>query len=241
MRYGTLAIPSPYFLARGFSRAVLDRFDVGESKKLGRAVVPLYDNENGRTCVGYLARSYRPPCGQCEKHHDGPDCRYGQDRWKVAKGFPKADYLFNYAAAKATDAPFVFLVEGAPDVFRLAEAGFVGVALLGSEVSDVQLGKLAGIRREIWVAFDNDKAGEAARGRLAKRDIKLPSVAFSAPAPYKDIGETPVDELQRAVRERIEGFISLDRMLAESGNPRDVVSLERSRKRLLDFRAWKAE
>jgi hypothetical protein len=204
---GPLTIPSPYFIGRGFSPAVLDAFDVGDSKKLRRAVVPLYDDE-GTTCIGYVARSKRPECGRCGSNHDGPDCQYGQPKWTMPRGFPSSTYLYNYAAAKASDAPFIFLVEGAPDVFRVAEAGYVGVALLGSDASDGQLRKLAGLGKEVWIAFDNDEAGKAAEERFWRKKIasgvSLPTRNFTTPEPYKDLGDTPSAELGRAIRIQVE-------------------------------------
>jgi hypothetical protein len=213
-----LDIPSAYFLGRGFPEEVLDAFDVGYSGKLRRAVVPLYD-ETAQTCVGFLARSHRPPCEDCKRHHDpGQECRYGQPKWQAMSGFPRETYLYNYAAAAATAAPFVFLVEGAPDVFRLAEAGYVGVALLGCDASEAQLGKLAALGKEIWVAFDNDEAAEAARERLRKKSLglRIPFQTFSAPKPYKDLGDTPADQLRREIGEQVEEMAAWD---AECADP----------------------
>ncbi|QDV39229.1 toprim domain-containing protein [Tautonia plasticadhaerens] len=133
-----LTFPARHFLERGFSRKILDSFDVGYSAKRDRIVVPLYDEE-GIHCIGDTFRSYKPPCGTCRKHHDpGVPCKYGQQKWGIMRGFAKRAYLYNYAAALRADSPFVFLVEGPPDVWRLGEAGYVGVALLGSSMTDEQ-------------------------------------------------------------------------------------------------------
>lgn len=208
---GALTIPSRYFLERGFSAVVLDKFDVGDSAMLKRAVVPLYDDE-GTTCVGYAARSKWPLCDACKKHHFGPDCRYGQHKWELPEDFPAGSYLFNYAAARETACPFVLLVEGVGDAIRVAEARYVAVAVLGSEPSVEQVRKLAALDKPVWVAFDNDDAGE--KGRLRLREwieaggLRLRTEAFHAPAKYKDIGEVPAEELARAVeavrREQLE-------------------------------------
>jgi hypothetical protein len=204
-----LTIPSPYFLSRGFSRAVLDEFDVGDSSHPDmktRAVVPLYD-DTGQVCIGYAARSKHPECGRCGWHHYGPKCGNKPPKWKVPAGFPSDRYLFNYARAKASDAPFIFMVEGVPEVLRLAEAGYVGVALLGSEPTEEQVRKLVALDREIWVAFDNDKAGEDAREILWTRKkaagVRFPTESFYVPDPYKDIGEVPIDTLRQAIADHI--------------------------------------
>lgn len=207
----SLSIPSRYFLGRGFSAAILDRFDVGDSAKLKRAVVPLFDEE-GTTCIGYAARSKWPLCDVCDKHHFGPECRYGQSKWALPDGFPASTYLFNYAAARATSCPFILLVEGVGDAIRVAEAGYVAVAVMGREVSDEQLRKLEALGKTIWVAFDNDDKGEDARVRLQRRieTSGLRTEAFHAPASYKDVGDVPADELARAIddvrREQLDGL-----------------------------------
>ena len=197
-----LTIPSRYFLRRGFSRDVLDRFDVGDSAKLRRAVVPLYDEE-GETCIGYTFRSWKPPCDACRKHHDpGTDCRYGQQKWGIMAGFPKRTYLYNLAAAKRSNDPRIFLVEGPPDVWRLAEAGYVGVALLGSAVCEEQLANLAALDKHITIALDSDGPGREAIDRLRRRVAGLPCDFFPIPLPYKDFGNMPVVDLRDAIRKR---------------------------------------
>src|SRR5262245_30458414 len=97
-----LEIPSRFFLGRGFSREILDAFDVGDSRKLRRVVVPLYDDE-GRLSLGYTVRSYEPRCDRCAKHH-GPavSCKWGQGKWGISQGFLKRVYMYNYAAVAQT-------------------------------------------------------------------------------------------------------------------------------------------
>lgn len=134
-----LTIPSSYFLGRGFSPEVLDAFDVGESSRLRRVVVPLYDEE-GRKCIGFTVRSYRRRCENCRKHHDpGVPCIYGQQKWGLMAGFPKRTHLYGFAKAVRSTAETLYLVEGPPDVWRLAEAGYIGVALLGTVLTEEQL------------------------------------------------------------------------------------------------------
>jgi hypothetical protein len=231
-----LAIPSKYYLSRGYSEAVLDEFDVGDSAKLKRAVVPLYDDE-GTTCIGYAARSKWLECEACKMHHFGPDCGYGQCKWMLPKGFPSSRYLFNYARAKATDSPFIFLTEGVGDVLKLAMAGLVGVAILGSSPTEVHVRKLDALGKEVWVAFDNDEAGEDAekrfRGKQEEVGIELRTISISAPEAYNDIGETPIPELYESVVEQLERELETDEVF---GMGADV--LQRSRDRLAGFRAW---
>jgi hypothetical protein len=197
-----LDIPARHFLERGFSPDVLDAFDVGYSARCKRVVVPFYDDA-GRFCIGYTMRSYKPPCDACRKHHyPREDCRWGQQKWGIMAGFPKRTYLYNYAAALRTTDPRVFLVEGPPDVWRLAEAGYVGVALLGSILTEEQREKLAALGKHITVAMDDDEPGRAATERLRRDLAGLRCDFFPVPRPYKDFGDTPVAILREAIGRR---------------------------------------
>lgn len=189
-----LVIPSPYFLSRGFSRAVLDRFDIGESRKLDRATIPIYDDP-GRTCVGAITRSTSTSCSLCNKCHDVTDpCGRGESRWSFLPGFPKGDYLFNFAAGRSR-APFVLLVEGVPDVLRAAEAGIVAMCGFGTGLSEQQVVKLTMLNKKVVVAFDNDDAGrEAGRNLMpALHEAGLRAVLKSPPSRFKDVGEMPAE------------------------------------------------
>ena len=199
-----LDIPSPYFLSRGFSAAVLKELDVGHSTKRDCSIIPLYD-ERGQFCIGYLERSEKPACPNCKLHHDGAlPCRFKKPRWRVSGGFPKSRYLYNYAKALSTPLPFVLVVEGAGDVFRAVEAGVPAVAPLGWDMSDWQAERLAAMNKSILVALDNDDAGLRASESVYKCLLRnTPGVeVFTPPSPFKDVGEMPVEEVRRWLEPR---------------------------------------
>ncbi|QDU20596.1 toprim domain-containing protein [Urbifossiella limnaea] len=194
-----LLLPSPYFLSRGFSPAVLDRYDIGESRRYGWAVAPVYD-DRGHACVGAVYRSTKPPCGTCSKcHHPADSCARGEPRWWFPQGFPKGDYLFNYAAAVRSVSPFVLLVEGVTDVLRAAEAGVVAVAGFGTDLSVPQALKLAVLNKPVVVAFDNDPAGTRAAASIVTllRREGVSATVRHPPSGYKDVGEIPAAEVTR--------------------------------------------
>jgi hypothetical protein len=197
-----LEIPSPYFLKRGFSAAVLDYFDIGHSPYLGRTVAPVYDKD-GR-CVGSYSRSEHPECPTCGLlHNPGDPCERGEPRWQCQKRFRKSDYLYNFAATRGLSYPhFVLLVEGVPDVLRASEAGYTAVAVFGTELSDRQSILLEPVKARIAIAFDNDEAGRAAaveaRARLGRGHARVP--IWHPPDPYKDLGDMPADEAARHLR-----------------------------------------
>jgi hypothetical protein len=193
-----LHIPSQHFLDRGFDPAVLDALDVGESDRLGRVVVPVYEND-GVTCVGFTHRSLCPTCSACDLCHP-PEwaCSRGEPKWKVQDGFEKGTFLYNLAGARLIPAPFVLLVEGPPDVLRGVQAGLPTVATFGVDVSEAQLDKLAAMHRRVVVAFDNDKRGRY-RAPLVAEKLRERGVEVEVrhPAdPYKDLGEMPVEAVR---------------------------------------------
>jgi hypothetical protein len=194
-----LDIPSPYFLARGYSQAVLNELDVGHSEKLDSSVIPLYD-EKGQSCVGYLQRSEKPACPRCQLHHEAAlPCSFGKPRWRVSAGFPKSRYLYNYAKALSMSPQLVLVVEGAGDVFRALETGIPAVALLGTDLSDWQAQRLAALEKTILISLDNDEAGLRASESVHKRLSCHTSCVevFSPASPFKDVGEMPVEEVKR--------------------------------------------
>jgi hypothetical protein len=201
-----LTIPSAYYRDRGYSAEVLERHDVGHStKKKGRTVVPLYD-DGGEMCVGYMFRSEQPECQECGRcHRPGDDCRYGHVRWAFPPGFPKSEYLYNFANAVRSPCPTVLVVEGPGDVWRVEEAGFLAVSPLGCELSGRQADKIVSLDKKVFLCFDNDKAGREATGKaewdfvLAQwpggRSVSDDAAPLFVPDPYKDVGEMPAAEL----------------------------------------------
>ncbi len=142
------------------------------------------------------------------------DCRYGQAKWCLPKGFPKGLFLYNLANARLSDYPRVLLVEGPGDVFAAAAAGIPAVAVLGHDLSPTQADKLATLSREIVVAFDNDPEGQkgawAAYRHLSEK--KISSGVWSPPESFHDLGEMPPEEVLRWLKKREDHFDELDRI-----------------------------
>jgi hypothetical protein len=196
-----VAVPSCYFLDRGFSAEILEEFSIGDSTRKERAMVPLMD-DLGEYVVGELGRSFHAECPDCEGYHaEGKPCGRPGRRWQVTSGFSLKRYVFNYHGARASDGEFAFLVEGVPDVLRLAEAGVPAVALLGSSATDQQMDKIARLDKPVVAAFDNDRAGELAWESLqaSAPDFDLEVARFPVPEAFKDVGEMPSAILRRAV------------------------------------------
>ena len=204
-----LLIPSPYFLSRGYSEFILNRYDVGDSKIesglfSNRAVVPIY-NECGKEIVGFTGRTKLPKCNLCNSYHGkqqkcNPDIQIS--KWCNSKGFSKKDYLYNYHFAKdhIRNSGVAILVEGPADVWRLEEAGIHNsLAIFGSSLTDSQQIMLEGSGALCLVLlFDTDSAGTKAKEKvslLLSRMFNIINPKF--PEGYKDIGEMNIEETKK--------------------------------------------
>lgn len=226
-----LQIPAAYFVGRGWSPELLDRYDVGfypgtvdkQGRPLplaNRVAVPVYDNEY-KVVAGFTGRSVFDACPSCSRwHHPDEACPDKGDRaaWtRTAKwynhNFSKESYLYNFWFAKRhiREAGVVVVVEGPGDVWRLEEAGIhVGVALFGVHLSDEQqvMLEMSGALNVV-VLTNNDEAGESGRLELKQRlgrSFRLHFPQLSA----KDLGEMTVPQ----VKEQIGGLVT---RLAERG------------------------
>lgn len=172
-----LSIPSKYFIDRGFSKEILDKYDVGDcisqNKEMSnRAVVPVYD-QSYSTMIGCTGRSIFNKCDTCKAYHDLKDnCPSEENAWKMSKwkhssGFKTQDSLYNFwfAQEHIKSSGSVILVESPGNVWKLEENNIHNsVALFGSNISDRQktLLDMSGAMN-IIVIMDNDDAGKKAR------------------------------------------------------------------------------
>lgn len=217
-----LKIPSEYFLGRGFTKEILNKYDIGvchDSSKpfFNRTVVPVYD-DNYDCIVGYTARSILDKCGKCGLYHlCTVDCPQEDDKWKFTKwtnsgNFHRNDYLYNFwfAKDKIKTEGVVTLVEGAADVWRLEEAGFNNsAALFGTALTDTQKFILDCSGATTLILFlDNDPPGIEGAKEIQKRCSKLYNVHLISYEKigflnYNDVGEIPQNEL----REKFGAFL----------------------------------
>jgi len=169
-----LAIPSAYYMKRGYSAGILEKFDVGychnEKKPFyDRIVTPFYD-DSAKYMVGCSGRSRYEKCEKCGFYHDPMvRCPITKDertkciKWKHSTLFNADDYLYNYWNAKdfISETGTVILVEGPGDVWRLEEAGIHNsLALLKASISPGQRMVLeASGAINLIIATDMDKAG----------------------------------------------------------------------------------
>lgn len=204
-----LDIPSGYFLQRGYSGEILDKYDIGTcNNKLKpmflRAVVPVY-NDVYTHMVGCLGRSVFESCHLCKSYHSpNTKCpaQFSQNycKWLNQKNFRSHSCLYNwwFAKDKIVETKVVCLVESVGNVLRLEECGICNsVAMFGSELSDEQkiILECSGAM-SIILLLDNDRAGKEASNNICnklKRDFNLHEYSVT----QKDIGEMSHKDIQK--------------------------------------------
>jgi len=176
----SLQIPDPYYLGRGYSKEVLDRYDVGFHARSQRVVVPIYDLLYN-TIIGFTARSIHEKCLSCNLYHNPQhNCPteigaiINAGKWKNSPGFNRSDYLYNawFAKQHILQSGTVILVEGPSDIWRLVEAEiYNGLAVFGTEMTPMQLIALRkmGAYLKVILLADNDSAGAEANNEWRKQ------------------------------------------------------------------------
>lgn len=208
-----LVIPAQYYLDRGYSRAILDKYDVGLCNKpnkemTNRIVVPIYD-QNHHHMIGCTGRSIHTKCGGCESFHSPEQpCpaqrdRYLYSKWKHSLNFKSQNSLYNiwYANDYIKKYGHVIIVESPGNVWRLEEAGIHNsVAIFGCNLSDRQKITLdSSGAMSIIVLTDNDEAGEKAAEQINQKckntyRVIRPSISKN------DIGEMSVEEIENQIK-----------------------------------------
>lgn len=163
-----LEIPATYYQERGYSEAILDKYDVGLYRSQNRITVPVYD-DNYKYCIGFTARSLykQHSCGFY--HAEGEACpndglaKANGCKWKNSADFESRNYLYNYWFAKRSilDTGVAILVEGPGDVWRFEQNGIHNsLALFGTELKEEQrviLDRSGAL--SLIIMTDNDDAG----------------------------------------------------------------------------------
>jgi 5S rRNA maturation endonuclease (ribonuclease M5) len=215
----SLIYPCSYFMDRGFSKDILDKYDVGICDKPGkemynRAVVPIYDNDY-KFLVGCTGRSVYDKCSTCSSYHNEIDNCPVNDKWKYCKwkhnsDFKSQNYLYNYWFAKEyiLKSTTVVLLESPGNVWKLEENNIHNsVAMFGSSLSDRQKMLLdSSGAMNIVILTDNDEAGKKAAEQIKQKcqntyRIFMPSIT------KPDVGEMTSEEINQQIKPILESII----------------------------------
>jgi DNA primase len=200
-------------------RELYDRFR-------SRIMFPLADLR-GRV-LGFGARAMRD--GQRPKYLNTSD----NDVYHKGRHLYGAD-LARASAAKAGE---VIVCEGYTDVIALHQAGFKNtVGLMGTALTEEQVGELGRISQTVLLALDADSAGEeamlkasrlAARRKLELRVVELPTGADPAELVQQGGAEAIASAVQRAVpfvRFRVERVLANGEDSSAEGRDRMIEEL----------------
>jgi len=200
-------IPATYYLQRGYSIEILDKYNVGTCKRAKkplyqRAVVPIYD-ESGEIILGFSGRSIHPKCEQCKHYHDPEKKCHFFPKWKHTKGFKKENCLYNYWYAKEhiTTTGVIVLVESPGNVWRLEESGIHNsVAIFGAHLSQNQKNIIdASGALSIVCLLDNDEAGKRGAKKIYEQCSKMYRLYFPK-LKTNDIGDMNVDVVTNDIK-----------------------------------------
>lgn len=183
----SLLIPDKYFLSRGYSSRILNKYDAGFCPKgfmYRRSVVPVYDDN--WMMVGCTGRGDNP-------------------KWKHWGKIRQC--LFNswYAKNHIATGGIALLTEGVLDIFRLEDSGIhFGMALLGSNLTKNQKITLENMPiHTLLLSLDNDDAGKRGIDIIIKKLKYLNIKVILPPEPYKDLGEMTCQEIKNLYSEYI--------------------------------------
>lgn len=207
-----LDIPSKYFMSRGFEKATLEHFSVGDCNDptkpmFERAVAPFFD-DSGKYIVGCSGRSIFEKCNNCSLHHN-PNYRCPNtkaeklkySKWKHSGGFNAESYFYNLHNVKNYIGKTVILTESPGNVWKMFEAGITNVlATLGTRFTDGQRSVLEclGIMNVI-LAKDTGKPGDKMAESVKSQCYRVFNFQV-VETPYDDMGETPIELIQELFR-----------------------------------------
>ncbi len=135
------------WLDRGLTREILLKWGIKWDAEAGAMRIPVY-GEGSKL----LSNIWRAPEGV-------------KPKYRYESGFRRVEVLFG-SWRLPTPWTKVVLVEGPLDAVWVQEAGELGVAILGSSLSKIQVEILVKMQaRQVTLCFDEDEAGEAAAER----------------------------------------------------------------------------
>ena len=205
-----------YYLERGYSAEILDKYDVTfcddpHKPMYKRCVAPIYEDEH-KFMIGCTGRSIYEKCVDCKSHHNpASPCPMKDDQWKYSKwkhsyGFAAEEWLYNYWYAREhiLKTGCAVLVESPGNVWRLEEAGVrVSLGLFNTSLTLGQLDALnSSGASNVLIALDDDDAGKLGVQPLIEELSKLYNVGVLNV--QGDIGDMPISEIQQNIIPQIE-------------------------------------
>lgn len=216
----SLCIPADYYISRGYSRDILNKYDIGLCNTPGkemyqRAVAPVYDLDH-KYMIGCSGRSIFEKCSKCKSFHDpknncpAPEEAWKYSKWKHSSNFKSQNCLYNFWFAKSfiMETTAAIIVESPGNVWRLEEAGFHNsVAIFGSALSDKQKILLDGSgAMNLILLTDNDDAGDKAAEQIMQKCHKTYKI-YRPSLQYNDIGCMSLEDVKQFLNPIMENIL----------------------------------
>ena len=215
----SLSIPAQYYIDRGYSKEILDKYDVGlcsnpNKEMYNRVVVPIYNNDHTHM-IGCTGRSIFEKCYNCKSFHSSDaGCPNEESVWKYPKwkhnvDFKSQNHLYNLWFAKdyILKTGTAIVVESPGNVWRLEENGIHNsVAIFGSSMSDRQKFYLdSSGAMNLVILTDNDEAGRLAAEKIKQKcqqayRIYIPTIS------KPDVGEMTKEEIETEIKPILKGL-----------------------------------
>jgi len=162
----TLDPKHAYLKKRGVSFETARYFGIGYCDYgilKGRIAIPIYDDK--AKLIAYCGRAVNDK----------------KPKYKFPRGFRKNLVLYNYRNVKNVKDKEIIIVEGYFDLYRVYQAGYACIALMGKSISQVQEQLLISLNKKLVLMLDGDKAGREAskktieqlKGKVSFRVINL--------------------------------------------------------------------
>jgi len=217
---GLLKIPAEYYINRGFTPAILDKYDIGlcdnpNREMSNRVVAPIYDPDY-TYMIGCSGRSVFEKCDKCGCFHDPDnDCpqdhqKYLYSKWKHSANFKSQNSLYNFwfAQKHIKDTGIAILVESPGNVWKLEENNIHNsLGIFGAALSDRQKIILdSSGAMTIIVLTDNDDAGRKAAEQIKEKcqntyRVFIPSISKA------DIADMTSEEIDMEIKDYIRGTV----------------------------------
>lgn len=216
----SLAIPAQYYIDRGYTKEILEKYDIGlcikkDKEMYDRVVAPIYTDDH-KFVVGCTGRSVYNKCGSCGSFHNPTvDCPDPTQLWKYSKwkhnsGLKSQNHLYNFWFAKEHiyKTSTAILVESPGNVWKLEENNIHNsVAIFGCSLSDRQKVILdSSGAMNIVILTDNDEAGYKAAEQIKKKCEKTYNI-YQPQISKTDIGEMTSEEINNQIKTFLETII----------------------------------
>lgn len=146
-----------YFIKRGLSREIIDRFNLGYDTEKKVATIPYNPN-----CRGYVHRTLWDS--------DNKYCKYGNEIFNIEALYSQDINKFLFGNDE-----YIFITEGQIDAMSFEEIGLSAIGLGGvNEIKKlVELIKKDSSDKIFILALDNDKAGRRATGKFIEEHAEV--------------------------------------------------------------------